>query len=260
MRRPRPIRRLRSAVRARRNNRPAKPAPAMVATGPGSGFIRFLGGASLMLLAAITAVISYQHGLQVVHAAGTTGRVAYLVPLVADLMIFASSLALLEAAQHNADRPGLAVTSLIFGIVATVAMNVAAGLRHGMAGALVSALAPVALVLSYETLMGMVRRARQRAAEQPTVSHLGQVEQCPHVGARTVEDAVVQAWLHVRDCEGEDWPFRQAAEVLGIHRNRLSKLVAEADAPPPADEPQPEPAQHTSNGRVHAAATGPEVA
>jgi hypothetical protein len=41
-------------------------------------------------------------------------------------------------------------------------MNVAAGWRRGGAGALVAALPPVALVLSLETLMGLVRRSRER--------------------------------------------------------------------------------------------------
>lgn len=49
--------------------------------------------------------------------------------------------------------------SLAAGIGATIAMNVTGGLRDGAAGgALVAALPPVALVLSLETLIWMIRR------------------------------------------------------------------------------------------------------
>lgn len=54
--------------------------------------------------------------------------------------------------------------SLVFGIGATLAMNVAAGWHHGSASALVAALPPVALVLSLETLIALVRRSRERGA------------------------------------------------------------------------------------------------
>lgn len=197
---------------------------------------RVLGGLTLGALAAITAVISYRHGLEVVRATGTEGFVAYLVPLVADLMIFASSLALLDAAQRNQPRPVLAVCSLAFGIVATVAMNVASGWHHGYGGALVSALAPVALVLSYETLMGMVRRGRQVAAEEPPEATGVQAPACPHRVAQSVEEAALAAFLHGRDCVGAEPSRRQVADAFGINRNRLGTLIREHDQSPPADE------------------------
>lgn len=197
---------------------------------------RVLGGLTLGALAAITAVISYQHGLEVVRATGTSGFVAYLVPVVADLMIFASSLALLDAAQRDQPRPPLAACSLAFGIVATVAMNVASGWHHGVGGALVSALAPVALVLSYETLMGMVRRGRQIAETEPPEATAEQPPACPHGVAQGVEEAALAAFLHARDCEGARPSQRQVAEAFGINRNRLGTLIREHDQPPPAEE------------------------
>jgi hypothetical protein len=210
---------------------------------------RILGGLSLAALALITAIISYQHGLEVVHRTGTRGFVAYLVPLVADLMIFASSLALLEAAQQQAPRPGLAVWSLGFGIVATVAMNVASGWHHGYGGALVSALAPVALVLSYETLMGMVRRGRQCAETEQPAAIDGDVAVCPHGVAETREDAAVAAFLHARDCLAEPMSFRRVADAFGIHRDKVAAMVKAVDEPEP--EPVPaEPAQQTPNGHL----------
>ena len=126
--------------------------------------IRLIAGLALFALAAITAIVSYLHALAVVRAVGNTGAVAYLVPFVADLMIVSASMALLEAARNSAAKPALAIVSLVFGIGATLAMNVTAGWHHG--GALVAALPPLVLVLRLETLMGLVRRSLSRRSRR----------------------------------------------------------------------------------------------
>ena len=137
------------------------------------GRLRLIAGVALFALAAITAIVSYLHALAVVRSVGNTGAVAYLIPFVADLMIVSASMALLEAARNSAAKPALAIVSLVFGIGATLAMNVAAGWHHGSAGALVAALPPLALILSLETLMGLVRRSRERSA-RPILARPGQ--------------------------------------------------------------------------------------
>jgi hypothetical protein len=189
------------------------------------GRIRLIAGLALFALAAITAIVSYLHALAVVRSVGNTGAVAYLIPFVADLMIVSASMALLEAARNSAIKPALAIVSLVFGIGATLAMNVAAGWHHGSAGALVAALPPVALVLSLETLIGLVRRSRERGVSP---DH-GQAEtwpgQCPHQVAMAADDAVVSAYLHGRDCNGEAPSQRQLAAQFGISRARAAALV-----------------------------------
>ena len=77
-------------------------------------------------------------------------------------------------------EPALAIVSLVFGIGATLAMNVAAGWHHGSAGALVAALSPVALVLSLETLMGLVRRSREFEVPRDDGRAGPQPGHCPH--------------------------------------------------------------------------------
>jgi len=89
------------------------------------------------------------------RSVGNTGLVAYLIPCVADVMIVSASMTLLEAARNSAAKPALAVVSLVFGIGATLAVNVAAGWHHGSAGALVAALPAAALVLSLENANGI---------------------------------------------------------------------------------------------------------
>jgi hypothetical protein len=189
------------------------------------GRIRLIAGLALFALAAITAIVSYLHALAVVRSVGNTGAVAYLVPFVADLMIVSASMALLEAARNSAAKPALAIVSLVFGIGATLAMNVAAGWHHGSAGALVAALPPVPLVLSLETVIGLVRRSRERGVRatggqaEPLPGH------CRHQVAMTADDAVVGAYLHGRDCDGDTPSQRQLSAQFGISRAKVASLV-----------------------------------
>jgi uncharacterized protein DUF2637 len=151
--------------------------------------------------------------------------VAYLIPFVADLMIVSASMALLEAARNSAAKPALAIVSLVFGIGTTLAMNVAAGWHHGGAGALVAALPPVALVLSLETLIGLVRRSREHGVS-PDHGHAEPWPgQCPHRVAMTADDAVVSAYLHGRDCDSETPSQRQLAAQFGVSRARVATLI-----------------------------------
>lgn len=88
-------------------------------------------------VAVVAAVVSYQHGYEVVHAHGETGATARLVPLTVDGLIYASSMVLLHSARRGLPVPGLARWLLGVGITATLAANVAHGWAHGPVGATV---------------------------------------------------------------------------------------------------------------------------
>jgi hypothetical protein len=203
------------------------------------GLIRWLAGLSLALLACITGIVSYLHALSVVHMTGSRGLVAYLIPFVADLMIVTASLALLEAARNGGRKPRLAVLSLAVGIGSTVAFNVVAGLANSPGGALVASLPPVALVLSLETLMGLVRRARGGRASQPGTAD----DRCPHQVAATVDEAIVNAWQHQRDCLGEQPSQRRLATAFDIPRTKVAALVGSLNGQHPPDGGDPPPDQ-----------------
>lgn len=198
---------------------------------------RLLAGVSLALLAAITGIVSYLHALTVVHLTGSTGLVAYLIPFVADLMIITASLALLDAIQHRAPKPPLAMASLVVGIGSTLAMNIVAGLHISTGGALVAALPPVAFVLSLETLLGIVRRARGPV----TAAAPADDDTCPHTVASTAEEAAVQAYHHTRDCLLEPVSQRQFAAAFGVSRTRMADLVGSLNGsgPVPAGDEAP---------------------
>ena len=107
--------------------------------------------------------MSYRHCLAVVAAHGESGGVGYAYPVTIDGLIVAASLVLLDSARHGERAPRLAWWTLGGGIVATIAVNVLAGLDSGALGAVVAAWPAGALVASYELLMTLVRASARRA-------------------------------------------------------------------------------------------------
>jgi hypothetical protein len=119
--------------------------------------IRWTTAVAVIGVAAIAAVVSYEHAGDLVRAHGETGWTARLIPLTVDGLIYASSMVTLDSARRGARVPALARWLLGLGIVATLAANVAHGLGHGLVGAAVGAWPAVALVGSYELLMVIIR-------------------------------------------------------------------------------------------------------
>ncbi len=126
--------------------------------------IRWTTAVAVICVAAIAAVVSYEHAGDLVRAHGETGWTARLIPLTVDGLIYASSMVMLDSARRGARVPALARWLLGLGIVATLAANVAHGLDHGSIGAGVAAWPAVALVGSYELLMMIIRGAQASAA------------------------------------------------------------------------------------------------
>lgn len=133
---------------------------------PGTGtVIRWSTAAAVIGVAAVAAVVSYQHAYALVRAHGETGWTAHLIPLTVDGLIWASSMVMLDSARRGARVPALARWLLGLGIAATLAANVAHGLGHGPIGSAVAAWPAVALVGSYELLMMIIRGAQQPEGE-----------------------------------------------------------------------------------------------
>jgi uncharacterized protein DUF2637 len=108
-------------------------------------------------VAAVAAVVSYEHASALVRAHCESGWTWRLIPLTVDGLIYASSMAMLDSARRDVPLPALARWLLGLGIIATLAANVAHGLGPGIIGAAVAAWPAVALVGSYELLMMIIR-------------------------------------------------------------------------------------------------------
>jgi hypothetical protein len=188
---------------------------------------RLLAGLFLAALSGITGIVSYNHGLAVVRGVGNSGLVAYLVPLVPDLMIVTSSLTLIEASALKVARPLMAMAALVAGIGWTVAMNVAAGIPAGTGSALINAGVPLAFVLTFESLLWLFRRGRggpfpEDMGTAPVTSSQDQ----PPEPLGTME--ALRALL-------ESASQRQLVEALGVSKYRVeawSAMVRQAPEPP----------------------------
>ncbi|GAA2735981.1 DUF2637 domain-containing protein [Actinocorallia aurantiaca] len=130
--------------------------------------IRTLTAGTVIALGAAAAVVSYSHALDVATENGQHGWTATLTPLTIDGLVLVAGLVLLDAARRGqkAKTMPLAYVTLGLGIAATLAVNVLYGIEHGPIGAVVAGWPAVALVLSTELLMGMIRRGQRRASSE----------------------------------------------------------------------------------------------
>ena len=144
--------------------------------------IRWSTALAVVGVAAVAAVVSYEHASDLVGEHGESGWTGRLIPLTVDGLIYASSMVMLDSARRSARVPALARWLLGLGIVATLAANVAHGLGHGIIGAAVAAWPAVALVGSYELLMMIIGGAQASTAASR-----------PHDGASVVDSLGKQA-------------------------------------------------------------------
>lgn len=125
---------------------------------------RTLTAMAVLLVAAIAAVISYQHVVALAIRYGQPALAAYLLPVSIDGLVAVSSLVMLRAARTGVSAPWLARTGLVLAVIATLACNVGYGVAHGWPGALLSGWPAVAFVVAAETAITMTR---QRPAGHP---------------------------------------------------------------------------------------------
>lgn len=194
------------------------------AAAAGSRAIRWSTVAAVTGVALVAAIVSYRHAYAVVSGHGETGMVARLYPLTIDGLIYAASMALLDAARRSVPAPALARWLLAAGIIATLAVNVAAGSAFGPLGAIVAAWPALALVGSYELLMVIIRGAgRQASLAVPAVAP-GRVAADAESAARAALAASVAA--------GNPVSQRQLAKRFGISRARAAVMARELAVAP----------------------------
>src|SRR6185437_82729 len=134
--------------------------------------IRASTAAVVLAGAGIAAYISCRHAYAVVREYGENGVTALLEPGTIDGLVCASSMVILHAARHRLPVPRLARAMLALGIAASLAVNVARGWSHGLAGAAAAAWPAVALVGSYELLAWMIRTTPGGGPEPGSVHEL----------------------------------------------------------------------------------------
>ncbi|MGH9213041.1 MAG: DUF2637 domain-containing protein [Acidimicrobiales bacterium] len=129
------------------------PRPASPAVTPA---IRRITTLSVLAVAAVAAVASYDHQRQLAELAGEGWR-SWLLPISVDGLIVAASMTLLVRRRASQPTSALAWAALLLGGAASVVANVAAA-DPTLAGRLVAAWPPVALLVSYELLLSVSHR------------------------------------------------------------------------------------------------------
>lgn len=133
--------------------------------------------AAAVVVAAVAASFSYQHALDVIGQHSRRSPFNNAFPLTVDGLIYEGSMVLLNDARRGLKAHPLAWFALGLGISATLTVNVISGLAYGKVGAVVSAWPAVALIMSYELLMIIVRRSARPAVPDADAPH-------PHPGPR----------------------------------------------------------------------------
>jgi hypothetical protein len=128
-------------------------------------WIRWTTTGSVLLLAAIAAVVSYRHMHTLTLAHGESRWTAALIPLSVDGMIVASSMTLLADSRLGRTGGLLPWTLLAAGSTASLAANVAVA-EPTPYGRLIAAWPSFALIGAYELLMRQIRHAAGPAAHQ----------------------------------------------------------------------------------------------
>jgi hypothetical protein len=198
--------------------------------------IRITTALAVVVVAAVAAVISYRHAFELVRAHGESGTTARLVPFTVDGLIWAASMAILDASRRTQPVPALAKWSLGVGIAATIGANLAHGMSHGPIGAVVSAWPALALVGAFELLMTLTRQAASplpgetshQGAARSNAKHASQngteVEETP-------EQAVLADYLASLDGPGRPLSQRFLAGKHGIDRRRVRRILAAVAQP-----------------------------
>ncbi len=125
---------------------------------------------AVVTVAVVAAVVSYMHMREVAEAAGEEWR-AILLPLSVDGMVIAATLNAWQAKKRQKGVPAMTLVALVAGLLVSIAANVAVPfldvLRGQWLSAVVAAWPPIALAISFEELIRMLRQSGTRAAVVP---------------------------------------------------------------------------------------------
>ncbi|HEX3963823.1 MAG TPA: hypothetical protein VHZ03_45475 [Trebonia sp.] len=184
-----------------------------------------------LAVAGFAGVQSYSHIEQLAIRAAEPMIDARLLPLSLDGIIVAGVVIILAGSW-------LGWLCVAPGVAGTLFANLAWGLPHGHLAATVATWPAVAFsVVSFvlerwlKSLLGRGGRGGHAdpleelllTEDEPEVPAIDLP--CPHGVALTVEDAIVSAYLHGRDCLHEPPSQRALAASFGVHRDKVARLV-----------------------------------
>lgn len=196
-----------------------------------------------LAVAGFAGVQSYSHIEQLAIRADEPLIDARMLPLSLDGIIVAGVVIILAGSW-------LGWLCVAPGVAGTLFANLAWGLPHGHLAATVATWPAVAFsVVSFvlerwlKSLLGRGGRGgRAVVIEASDTGTLGRIfGQCPHGVAAAVDEAIVAAYLHGRDCLLDVPSQRSLAASFGVHRDKVARLVGQLAASPGGQQPVPAP-------------------
>jgi hypothetical protein len=193
---------------------------------------RLTAGLALLVVASVTGVISYTHVYDLTVSLHQPGMVARLMPFGVDGLIVVGSVVLLQAAPG---QTWLGWLGVVPGVAASLFANVESGLRWGPLAAGWAGVPAASFALATFLLERWLKAQASHGGQTGAVDsrgHLGELGefrtagQCLHGVAATVEEAVVQAFLHARDCTEESLSQRHLATAFGLSRPKVAELIS----------------------------------
>lgn len=206
---------------------------------------RVLGGIALAAVAIVAGRISYMHIEAFTLAEHQPRTVAMLAPFAVDGLIIVGSVVLLQAIPGQEWLGWLGVGP---GVAASVFANVESGIHYGLLSAIwagvPAAFFALACFIFERWLSSQVGRGGGRGGNRSESGPGSGLDaetsgQCPHGVAGTVSEAVVNAFLHGRDCLAEAPSQRQLAASFGQSRDKVAALVGSLNGSGPSNEGEP---------------------
>lgn len=184
-------------------------------TGEVPPWVRRCAVASVGLVATVAAIVSYAHMHTVAARAGEGWR-AWLLPLSVDGLIVCASLVLIVRRRQGRPAGWLAWLGLVLGLAVSISANVAAA-EPTLVGRLVAAWSPLALGVSYELLLGLLRPA------PVSVSVVAVDDAVEPVSDDLVDRA--RAVVNSGNAEGKPVGRARLARALGIRPHQARQLL-----------------------------------
>jgi hypothetical protein len=126
----------------------------------GDRLIRAATAVTVLLVAAIAAIVSYQHLYHLAITHGETRLDAALLPLSIDGTVVTGSLLMLRAARLGLGTPWLARVMMAVAVIMTIAANVAFGWAAGAWGILMAGWPAAAFLMNAEGSISFGRKTR----------------------------------------------------------------------------------------------------
>jgi hypothetical protein len=188
-------------------------------------------GLALATVASVTGFISYTHICALTLDLHQSWKTAHLMPLAVDGQIVVGSVVLLTGRGRAAWWGWLGVVP---GLAESLFANWESGIVHGHLAAIWATVPAQAFAVAsfmferwLKAQVGHTGQTGQSDQDPTGEKHIeSHANTCPHRVVWTVNDAVIQAFLHARDCMGDAPSQRQLAKQFEISRSRVAELVA----------------------------------